>query len=122
MDFGTIKLALRRFDHDLWIAAACEQRLGPPSHAWNVAGDIRMSGRDGRTLEPSDDHFLQRIPLVVRVHWTNLSRWGGVRADGARDHVHCMRPLRYNSRASWRFRRKAGSRCRNLRPETARIR
>src|SRR6266436_702392 len=52
-----------------------------------------MTGRDGRTLEPSDDHFLQRIPLVVRVHWRNLPRWGGVRADNARDHVHCMRPL-----------------------------
>src|SRR5258708_5518175 len=53
-----------------------------------------MTGRDGRTLEPSDDHFLQRIPLVVRVHWRNLPRWGDVRADSARDHVHCMRPLR----------------------------
>src|SRR5258708_36284227 len=68
-----------------------------------------MVGRDGRTLEPSDDPSLQRIPLVVRVHWTDLPHWGGVRADGARDHVHCMRPLRYNSRVSWRFRRKAGS-------------
>src|ERR1700676_3365100 len=53
-----------------------------------------MTGWDGRTLEPSDDHFLKRIPLVVRVHWRNLPRWGGVRADSARDHVHCMRPLR----------------------------
>src|ERR1700694_2710269 len=53
-----------------------------------------MTGRDGRTLEPSADHLLQRIPLVVRVHGRNLPRWGGVRADSARDHVHGMRPLR----------------------------
>src|ERR1700739_4817994 len=87
---------LCRFDHDLWITEARDQRLSPCSHARNVAGDNRMTGRDGRTLEPSDDHFLQRIPLVVRVHWRNLPCWGGVRGDmaRARDHVHCTRPLR----------------------------
>src|ERR1700739_4966247 len=85
---------LCRFDHDLWITEARDQRLSPCSHARNVAGDNRMTGRDGRTLEPSDDHFLQRVPLVVRVHWRSLPRWGRIRTDTARDHVHCMRPLR----------------------------
>src|SRR5260370_36490596 len=52
-----------------------------------------MIGRDGRTLEPSDNHFLQRIPLVMRMPRRHLPRWG-VRADGACDHVHGMRPPR----------------------------
>ena len=61
----SIKLTLRRFDHDLWVREACEQRLGTRCHARNVAGDNRMIGRDNRTLKPSDYHFLQRAPLVV---------------------------------------------------------
>jgi hypothetical protein len=55
--------------------------------AGNVAGDNRMTGRDGRTLEPSDNHFLQRIPLVVRSSLEKLAplieKWAGpIKASG----------------------------------------
>ena len=65
-----VELLLRRFDHEFRKAEAGDERLGARGHAGNVAGDDRMIGRNGRALEPADDDFLQRIPLIVGIDWT----------------------------------------------------
>ena len=94
----------------LWKAPALDQRLGPHSHAGNVAGDDRMTGRDRRTLEPSDDHSSSGSQSVCEFTGETC-RWGSVGPDSAPDHVHCMRHPRATTVARLRGSKEGETRC-----------
>ena len=83
-----IKLALGRFDHNLRIVESGDERLGARGGSLrNVAGDDGMIGRHGRAFEPSDNDFLERVPLIMRIDGTKFVPRPGFRIDQLSFHV-----------------------------------
>src|SRR6266851_7203466 len=66
------KLALRRFDHDLWIAAACDQRLSPRSQARNVAAASACDAFELLSLALRPTSVREDAPQFVAAHESGL--------------------------------------------------
>src|SRR6476620_4100833 len=72
-----VELPLGKTNHPIWVAEAAGQPKDLGGKRRKIGYDANVTRGDGGSLQPSDDNFLEGVPLIVGPHWNVGIYWRG---------------------------------------------